>query len=380
MHEGPVVVFSGGGTGGHLYPALAIADELRRARPDVRAFFFGARRGIEARVLPERGEDHLLLPVHGFDRSRTFGNWRAVVGLVVGLWRAVRTLRRLRPEVVVVTGGYAGAPAGVAAKLLGIPLVVQEQNSFPGATSRLLARWASRVHVAYPEAIARLAAPEGAAVVSGNPVREKSSGGDGVDARRSYGLPAAGTVVLVVGGSQGSAALNRVMVAMARAVARGTLDGPEGVHFLWATGRKHYPSVREALDEGGAPPWIHAVEYFDDMPSALAAADVAVSRSGAMSTAELLNHGLPAILVPLPTAAEDHQAHNARALAGAGAAVVVPEAELDAERLLAEVRELLATPDRVSAMAAAAAERARPEATRAIAEDVASFLPTREGS
>ena len=127
-----MVVFSGGGTGGHLYPALAIADALRDLRPDVRAVFVGAERGLEARILPSRGEEHLLLPVHGFDRSRLWSAWRVVTGLVVGLFRVARLFRRIRPDVVVVTGGYAGAAAGIGAGLMRVPLVLQEQNSLPG--------------------------------------------------------------------------------------------------------------------------------------------------------------------------------------------------------------------------------------------------------
>lgn len=370
----PVVVLSGGGTGGHLYPALAIADALRAARPDVRAYFVGARRGIEATVLPERGEEHLLLPVHGIDRSRPLSAWRALVGLAVALVRVGRLFTELRPEVVVVTGGYAGAAAGIAAGVMGVPLVLQEQNSVPGAVTKLLTRFAARVHVAFPEAIERLPAARARCVVTGNPVREPSTESR-ADARRSFGVPEGATLTFVTGGSQGSLALNRGVTSFVEGVARGELARPSLLHLLWSTGRAHFEGVEAALVAAGAPEWVHALPYVEDMPGALAAADLALSRAGAMTTAELLNQGLPSILVPLPTAAEDHQTQNARALEQAGAARLLPEAELTAERLAREIATLAADPERLREMRTRALERARPHATREIATDVASLLP-----
>lgn len=373
MHDGPVVVFSGGGTGGHLYPALAIADALRDRRPDVRAVFVGAERGLEARILPSRGEEHLLLPVRGLDRARPWGNWRAVAGLAVGLFRVARLFTRVHPEVVVVTGGYAAAAAGIGAGLMGIPLILQEQNSLPGVVTRFLTRWACRVHVAFPEAIERLPVTTAQVLLTGNPVRPLSATSRQV-ARRAFGVPADVSLALVVGGSQGSAALNGVMLELVESIAEGTIELPETLHFLWATGSQHYDRIFAAVKRAGAPPSVHVFSYFEDMPSALVAADVAVSRAGAMSTAELLNQGLPALLVPLPTAADDHQTHNARALARAGAAVIVPESELTAAKLVTRLAHLISDPDGLDLMRRRARERARPDAAAEIAADVASFL------
>jgi len=370
----PVVVLSGGGTGGHLYPALAIADALRAVRPDVRIVFVGARRGLEARLLPERGEEHLLLPVEGIDRARPLSAVRALLGLAVGFGRVVGAFGSLRPEVVVVTGGYAGAAAGIAAGLMGIPLVLQEQNSFPGAVTKLLTRFALRVHVAYPEAIDRLPAAAARCVVSGNPVRARSSMSRSA-ARHAFGVPDEVMLTFVTGGSQGSLALNRGVTAWVQGVERGDLTRPELLHVLWATGRRHFATVETALREAGQPDWVHALEYVEDMPAALAASDFALSRAGAMTIAEFLNAGLPSILVPLPTAAEDHQTHNARALETAGAARVLPEAELTVSRLGEELGGLATAPETLARMRAAAAARARPRATGDIAADLATLLP-----
>ena len=370
----PVAVISGGGTGGHLYPALAIADGLRAVRPDVRVVFVGAQRGLEARVLPERGEEHLLLPLHGIDRGRPASALRALAGLAVGVVRTVRLFATLRPEVVVVTGGYAGAAAGIAAGLMGVSLVLQEQNSYPGAVTKLLTRFARRVHVAYPEAIGRLPVGAGLCVVSGNPVRPKSSA-DRDEARRAFGVPEDATLTFVTGGSQGSLALNRGLTAYVEGVTRGELRRPALLHLRWAAGRKHFGGVPAALAAAHAPAWVHVLPYVDDMPLALAAADFALSRAGAMTIAEFLNEGLPAILVPLPTSAEDHQSYNARDLAAAGAARHLPEAEMTPARLARELDSMASDPESLARMRRAARARARPDATREIARDVATFLP-----
>jgi UDP-N-acetylglucosamine--N-acetylmuramyl-(pentapeptide) pyrophosphoryl-undecaprenol N-acetylglucosamine transferase len=376
VHDAPVVVVTGGGTGGHLYPGLAIADALRARRPDVRVLFVGAERGLEARVLPERGEWHELLPVQGFDRSHPVRAWRSVVALVRSLHRAARLLRQHRPEVVVVTGGYAAAPAGLIAALRGIPLLLQEQNSVPGWVTRALSRWARRVYVAYAEAAAALPRLAGRARLTGNPVRY----GDvrpRLETRASFGVPADARLVVVAGGSQGSLALNDAVAGAVRRAAAGGLARPADVHLLWVSGPAHASTAAAVLSECGSPSWVHTVPYLDDMPSALAAADLAVSRGGAMSTAELLIRGLPAVLVPLPTAAADHQTANARSLEKAGAALLAPQAELTPESLWSTVTQLLDSPERLGRMRGAALALARPHAADEIAADIETFLPER---
>jgi UDP-N-acetylglucosamine--N-acetylmuramyl-(pentapeptide) pyrophosphoryl-undecaprenol N-acetylglucosamine transferase len=373
-----VVVFSGGGTGGHLYPALAIAAALCELRPDVRPLFIGAERGLEARVLPERGEWHVLLPVQGVDRAHKLSSWRALTGLATSLFSIARVFAEHRPEAVVVTGGYAGAPAGIMAGLTGVPLILQEQNSVPGVVTRLLTRWASRVHVAFPDVVHRLPVAQDLTRVSGNPVREAASGGREV-ARAGLGVPLDALLVLVAGGSQGSLALNRVVGEAVRGVVRGELARPDRLRVLWSTGPKHIDSVSALLTECESPEWVNAVPYIDDMPDALASADLAVCRAGAMSTAELLNQGLPSILVPFPYAAADHQVHNARSLEQAGVAVVTPEAELTGATLWTQVSSLLSDPTRLAGMREKALDLARPRAAHEIAADLESFLETPGG-
>lgn len=370
-----VAVFSGGGTGGHLYPALALAEALEAVRPDVAPVFVGAERGIEARILPERGLEHLLLPVRGLSRTNPLANLGVLRALGGSLARVREAFRRWRPALVVVTGGYAGGPAGIAARTMGIPLALQEQNAEPGLTTRLLARWARQIHVAFPEARERLPRSARERVsISGNPVRPPRPVARD-EARRRLGVPGDGTLVLVVGGSQGSVALNRLVLEGVRGVGEGRLLRPLGLRVLWSTGPAHLEGVTTGLETIGSPEWVHPVGYLDDMPSALAAADLAVSRAGAMATSEFLAWGLPSVLVPLPTAAADHQSRNAEALATAGAALHLPQAGLEPQALWTAMARLAADPDRRAAMARAAGERGRPGAAREIANALASLLP-----
>ncbi len=372
---GTVALVSGGGTGGHLYPALALGRALVEERPDVRAFYLGASRGIEARVLPERGVPHHLLPVRGFERGAVLANVGAVARLVRSVFRTARIVRDLDPGVAIVTGGYAGAPVGVTAALFRIPLVLQEQNSVPGLVNRILSRFARQVHVAFPEVADHLPGSARARVrASGNPVTPPGEV-DGARARREFGLGAEGPVLLVVGGSQGSRALNERTLEAVRGVEAGELARPSGLSLLWATGPTHLEGIRAELESLGSPEWVRAVGYIDDMSSALAVADVAVSRAGAMATSEFLAWGLPSVLLPLPTAAADHQTRNAEALEGAGAALHLSEAETDGAALWEAAASLAGDPPRRSGMARAARERGRPDAARQIARRIADLLP-----
>lgn len=379
MHEaGVVVLFAGGGTGGHLYPAIALADALVALRPEVRPIFVGAERGVEARILPQRGAEHILLPIRGVHRGRGLG---ANLGVAPALVRSLALLagefQRLRPELVVVTGGYAAAPAGVMAALRRVPLAVQEQNAMPGVTTRLLSPFARQVHLAYPEAAPRLPRRGRRRVeFAGNPIRPPEVRDARAD-RRSFGLDPDRVVVLVTGGSQGSAALNAAVTDLVRARA----DSPPAWQLLWVTGPTHLTGVREALGPLLEQSWLRTEGYVDDMPVGLSAAHLAVSRAGAMTTSEFLAWGLPSVLVPLPTSAEDHQARNAEALAEAGASVHLPQGELSGESLGRLLDELVEDSTRLEVMSRAARARSRPHSAHEIARRLDQLLkPAIRGS
>ena len=361
------VLLAGGGTGGHLYPALALGAALQSARPGLEVHYVGALRGVEARILPQQQVPHTLLPLQPIRRDRVWQNWRLLPALSGSALGLARLFRQLRPALVVGTGGYAAGPACMFAVLAGVPVALQEQNAHPGFTIRLLSRWARQVHLGFPEAATGLHPGRRTEVLAlGNPIRVSPPIAR-ADARREFGLAAESTVLLVVGGSQGAKAVNGALLAALERVAAGALAVPPQLEILWATGPAHIEGVRERLAALRVLEWVHALGYIDAMPHALAACDVALSRAGAMATAELLAAGIPMLLVPLPTAAADHQTFNARALAQAGAATHIPERELTPDRLWQHVSTLAADRERRTDMAAAARQRARPEAAREIA-------------
>lgn len=368
------VLFAGGGTGGHLYPALALAAALVHERPQVRTHFVGALRGVEARVLPRQRVDHTLLPFEPLRRDRPLANWRLLPSGVRSAWGLRSLFRAFRPDLVVGTGGYASAFAGLWAVSHGVPLAIQEQNSYPGLTQRMLSRWARQVHLGFPEAGRYLHPGRRTQVFEfGNPIRPPDPALDRDECRRGFDLEPGDQVVLVTGASQGAMAVNEALMTAVEAVERGEQPRPAALRLLWSSGLAHEEALRQRLEASGAD-WVRLLGYIEDMPRALAASDLAVSRAGAMSTAELLAWGIPSILIPLPTAAADHQTHNAEALAEAGAAVHLPQAGLDPERLWTEMLALAGDDVRRSRMAKRARERGRPDAARDIARKLLVLL------
>ena len=354
---------AGGGTAGHVQPAIAIARALvQRGHRMGAVELVGSERGIESRLVPAAGFALTLLPGRGFERKLSLRNLRSLVSLVVAFARAWRLVGRKRPQVVVSVGGYASVPCALAAVLRRIPIVVAEQNSAPGAANRFVGRFARACAVSFE------GTPLPRAVVTGNPVRPEilaiDRQRDATGARTKLDVEPGRRVVLVFGGSLGALRINRaVLAALPRWADRGDL------HVRHVVGTRDWDEIAGAGPPlpPGAPLRYQALSYDDDMPTSLAAADLVVCRSGSSTSFELLAAGLPAVLVPSPHVTADHQTANARHLEWQGAAVVVPDAELDGDRLVAEVDALLADPRRLSAMAAAARAGARPDAADAIA-------------
>lgn len=373
------VVLAGGGTGGHLYPALNLADELR-ATGEVDVMLVGAARGIDAQVLPTRGHPYRLLPVEPLYRRQPWRNVRAAAAFLASLAQVRRLFAEFPPDAVIGTGGYAAAPVLARATRRGIPVLLQEQNSTPGITTRWFARRAEQVHLGYPEARHRLRTkPDALVTTYGNPIRWPAARPSPEEARRALGL-GPGPVVLVVGGSQGARALNEAVGACLQRVHGGALPAlPGAAQLYWATGPAHYEAIARRLAEMGSPPWVHVVPFAQAMERALTVASLAVSRAGAMAVAEMCAWGVPMWLVPLPTAAGDHQRRNAEALAAAGAARVCAQARIEREPaiLWAAVRELLEDEPARRRMADAARARGRPDAARRIAGDVLSCARAR---
>lgn len=366
--ESRTIVFAGGGTGGHLYPGLAIARTVVRLDPSVRPFFIGARRGLERTVLPASEFAHQLLDLHPLYRTRPWANWRTVRGMI-GAWRALGMIAaRERPRAVVGTGGYAAGVALAYAAVHRIPIVQQAGDSHPGLTARLFRRWTREYYLAFPEAARVIGGDRARFVDTGAPIEPPPvPRPDRAAARRAWGFSeGGGAVLLVYGGSQGSLALNE---AVAGWVHRGL---PTGMHLIWMTGAASHEQFRDL--DGACDGRVRVREYLAPISAAYAAADLAVARAGAMTTAELFAWEIPAILVPLPTAAADHQTVNARTLEQAGAAVHLPQAELSADRLAHEVRALLDDPEALRRLREGAARRARPDAAETIARRILALL------
>lgn len=363
------IVFAGGGTGGHLYPGIAIARALVRARPSVQPYFVGARRGIERDVLPRTEFRHLLVDLHPLYRRDFWNNWRTLAG-AFGAWRRIgRMVREERPALVVGTGGYAAGLMLAYAIVHGIPIVQQAGDSVPGLTARFFSRWSRQIYLNFPEAARALrAAPGDALVDTGAPIEPPPSPRpERRAAREHWGFPGSGgRVVLIYGGSQGSLAINQVV---AEWVDRGL---PEQLYVIWATGRATYEQFKHC--EG---PRVRVRDYLAPIADAYAAADLAVSRAGAMTTAELFAWGIPALLVPLPTAAADHQTTNAATLEQAGAALDVPQSQFTVERLDLTIRRLLEHSAELDRLARGAAARARPDAASEIARRILALLDSR---
>jgi UDP-N-acetylglucosamine--N-acetylmuramyl-(pentapeptide) pyrophosphoryl-undecaprenol N-acetylglucosamine transferase len=350
----PRIVIAAGGTAGHVVPALAVADALRARGAEVE--FVGGERA-EAELVPAAGYPFRRLRVEGIDRRNPLRAGRAVLLAGRATLRARGLLRRLKADGVLGGGGYAAGPVGLAARSLRLPLVLTEADSHLGVANRLLAPFAERVFLAFP--IEGRSGPKW--VVSGRPVPAGTGTADRAAARKRFGIDPDEACVLVFGGSLGARRLNDAALDAFGTAAPGAV--------LHASGRRDHDDLRRRLEALGSPPHYHLHPYIEPFGDALAAADLAVARAGG-GVQEMLVAGLPALLVPYPHATADHQTKNARWAEAAGAAVVVRDDELDGARLAREVAALLGAPQRMAAMADAAAAVARPDAAERIADEL----------
>jgi UDP-N-acetylglucosamine--N-acetylmuramyl-(pentapeptide) pyrophosphoryl-undecaprenol N-acetylglucosamine transferase len=369
------LLIAGGGTGGHLYPGIAIAEEIV-ARPGGEVLFVGTARGLETKLVPAAGFALELLDVSGLNRVGATAMMRGLARLPRALMGAGGIVRRFRPDLVMGVGGYASGPVVLAAALLGYPTAIQEQNSHPGITNRILGRWVRRVFIAFDHARAFFA--EGKTSLCGNPVRRRFLAGASRPARPTDDRQLAGNGsrvlrvlrVLIVGGSQGARAVNDLVLG---AVAE--LANRDDVRWLHQTGPSDEARVRQRYAELHLPPAVVAIRPFiDDMPAALHEADLVIARAGALTLAELAIVGRAAILIPLPTAAGDHQTRNAAELERAGAAVVLAERTCTPSDLARTVKDLLGDESRRNGMATAMARLARPAAAREIVDALEAIV------
>lgn len=364
------IVFAGGGTGGHLFPALAIADEVRRNKPDVRITFIGTRNRIEARVVPQYGFGFEAIWISGFRRKWTLDNVLFPMKVVISLMQSFALMWKLKPQVVVGTGGYVCGPPLFAASLLGIPTLIQEQNSYPGVTTRLLAKRAREVHLSFAGSQRFLVRSDNVHV-SGNPTRENVGRVSRDEGAAYFGLSPDRRTLLIFGGSLGAASINR---AVAKALS-GLMVSE--VQVIWQTGESEFERLKTLADQMGKDR-VKVYRFIDRMEYGYAACDLAVCRAGATTVAELAKAGVASVLVPYPFAAADHQTENAGAMVEAGAAVMVRDAELD-EKLWVTVEGLLADPVRLQAMRSGALRVGNPDAAAVLARAVVNLAGARYG-
>jgi UDP-N-acetylglucosamine--N-acetylmuramyl-(pentapeptide) pyrophosphoryl-undecaprenol N-acetylglucosamine transferase len=346
------VMVTGGGTGGHIFPALAVAQELRRRDPANDILFVGTDAGLEKTLVPAAGFELRTLPGAGFKGAGAAGKLRSLALLPRALWGSARLLRTFQPDVVFGSGGYASGPVMLTASLAGWPTVLYEPNAQPGLANRLLAPLVNRAAVNYSEAIAIF---ESKAVRTGNPVRAEFFSIPPKEHRPPFTL-------LVFGGSQGALAINQAVVD-----ALPTLQAArQPLCFVHQTGVRDFEAVRVAYARREIRAEVQP--FFHDMPARMAAADLVVCRAGAITVAELAAAGRAAVLIPYPQAADQHQLRNAEAFAAAGAARVLVQSELTGERLAREILGLLEQPERLRAMEQAARRLAVPDAAMRIAD------------
>lgn len=372
------IIISGGGTGGHIFPAISIANALKALRPDADILFVGAEGRMEMQRVPDAGYRIIGLPVAGFDRRHLWKNISVIAKLLRSQWQARRIVREFRPQAAVGVGGYASGPMLKACALAGIPTLIQEQNSYAGVTNKLLAKQAAKICVAY-DGMERFF-PAGKIILTGNPVRQNllDSPVTREQAAAHFGLDPQKKTILVLGGSLGARTLNRTMEAALR-----DIKGHPEVQFIWQTGRIYIDEVKAAITtftgdtmrnvRVASLPNLYVSDFIREMPMAYGLADLVVSRAGAGSISEFCLLGKPVILVPSPNVAEDHQTKNALALVQKDAALYVKDADAP-EQLVALALKTVADDQKLHSLSEHIARLALPDSADRIAKEVLKLI------
>ena len=369
MKEKLRIIVSGGGTGGHIFPAVSIANAIKKRHPDADILFVGAEGRMEMKRVPAAGYPIKGLPICGFDRKHLLKN----VGVLFKIWKSRRMARNIirdfKTMAVVGVGGYASGPTSKVAQAEGIPTLIQEQNSYAGVTNKLLAKGADRICVAY-DGMERFF-PKEKILLTGNPVRQGllQHAETHEEALAAFGLQPGRKTVLLIGGSLGARTLNESMLENLKAIAS------SGVQFIWQTGGYYYAGIRETLKLEGQPANLFVTDFIAKMEEAYAAADLVISRAGASSISELCLLGKPAVLVPSPNVAEDHQTKNALALVEKDAALYVKDAEA-VEKLIPLALQAVEDENRLAALSQNIRKLAFADAADRIAEEVCRLAGT----
>ncbi len=365
------IIVSGGGTGGHIYPALTLIDAIKRKRGDAEFLYVGTQKGLESDIVPKAGINFTALNLEGgFERHFTLANISRAANAIMSIKRASDIVRDFKPDAVVGTGGYVCGPILLAASLMKVPTLIQEQNAVAGVTNKILSKFVDRIAVGTRDALKNF--PPDKTTYTGNPIRAQVLAAKKSDGLKQYGFTDDKPIVLISGGSRGARSINDAMIGVLTTTAQ-----KNSAQFLHVTGKGEFDSVTRKLREAGLNvddmPNVRVVPYLYDMPTAMAMADLAIFRAGATGLAELTARGVPAILVPYPFAAENHQEFNARSLVEAGAARMILNRDLTAQILSATLDELLSAPDELKRMAQASLSLGKPNAADEIADIILSL-------
>ncbi len=356
------VIMSGGGTGGHIYPSIAIAEEISHRHPDAKILFVGTEHGMEKKIVPPTGFPIKYITVSGFDRRHLTRNIKVLNDLRKGMSEARKILKTFLPDLVIGTGGYVCGPVVRSACQLGIPSFIHEQNAFPGLTNKLLSKKVDRVFLAFDDA-RQYFKVKNEPVTTGNPVRRAFSETTREEAREKLGISPEDFVVLGFGGSLGAKCINEVMMEVSE-----YFSARQNVRIFFTTGRSYYKSIIE----GKHPEANHItyLEYIDNMPLYLAACDIAVTRSGALTVSEITASGRASIMIPSPNVTDNHQFFNAKVVADRGGAVLIEEKDLKEGQIVQIIENLIADRDQLVRMEKASAALGRTDAAQIICDTI----------
>ncbi|MBY2475921.1 undecaprenyldiphospho-muramoylpentapeptide beta-N-acetylglucosaminyltransferase [Clostridioides difficile] len=359
------VLLSGGGTGGHVYPAIAIANKIRDEHPDAEIIFVGTEKGIESEIVPKYGFELKTVTVQGFKRKIDFDNVKRVFKLFKGLEQSRKIVKKFKPDVVIGTGGYVSGPVLFNASMGKIPAIIHEQNSFPGVTNKILSKTVTKVLTSFEDSHKRFPeAAEEKLVFTGNPVRKEILLSRKSIARKNLAISEEKRMVLCYGGSGGSRKINDAM----RLVIKNMVN--EDIAFIFATGKSYYDEFMESISDINLKPYQKVVPYLEDMANALAASDLVIGSAGAISLAEITALGKPSIIIPKAYTAENHQEYNAKSIEKQGAGIAILEKNLTPESLNTAVFKLLGDRELLVDMANASKTIGKPEAIDLIYDEI----------
>ena len=357
------IIVACGGTSGHINPAIAIANEMKIRHPDADILFFGTENNREADLVPRAGYKIHFVKANGFTRAKTFKafkhNVKALFTFASTSSKVKKVIKEFAPDVAIGTGGFVSAPVMYTACKMGIPSVIHEQNAFAGVTTKMLAKRVNRIFLSFPLKN-RLDCPESRCILTGNPIKREFLSKTKEEARKELGIDENSPVVLSCGGSLGAREINDAFCEMAK------LSAKEGIITHYHGASSGYQSVIENLGETAEAPNLHIMEYIYNMPAVMAAADIVINRSGAMTLTEIAALGKPSILIPSPNVAENHQYYNAKTYSDVGAAVLIEEKDLNGAKLYALVKELCGNREKLNEMEKAALSLAKTDAAAEI--------------